>query len=215
MTLLLIRHGESEGNVRGLIQGQRDEPLTDRGREQAAAVAARLKADGGADRIVSSPLGRALQTAEAIGSALDLPVMTDDRLMEYDFGELSGLTVSEAHERYPDRSWLADRGDRPRDMLPGEEGWSSFDTRIAAAFAELMALDGQTIVVTHGGVIMAALNVVMRMHGAAEADGRRVRFPMKNCGITELARDGEGRLIILRHNDSCHLPGGTSSVGSS
>ena len=215
MTLLLVRHGESEGNVEGLIQGQLDKPLTDLGHVQAKAVAERLNSDGGADRIVSSPLARALQTAEAIGSALDLPVTTDDRLMEYDFGELSGLTAREVAERYPGWSWLVDRGDTPREVLPGEEGWASFDSRIAEALADLMALDGRTVVVTHGGVIMAALNAVMRMHGAAETHGRRVRFPMKNCGITELARDPEGRLIVLRHNDACHLPARTASVGSS
>ncbi len=215
MTLPLVRHGESEGNVEGLIQGQLDKPLTDVGRVQAGAVAERFRTDGSADRIVSSPLVRALETAEAIGRALDLPVATDDRLMEYDFGELSGLTVPEVNERYPGWSWLVDRADTPRETLPGEEGWASFDGRIAEVLAELMALDGQTIVVTHGGVIMAALNAVMRMHGAAETHGRRVRFPMKNCGITELARDPEGRLIVLRHNDACHLPAGTASVGSS
>lgn len=215
MTLLLVRHGESEGNVEGLIQGQLDKPLTDLGRVQAKAVADRFNADGGADRIVSSPLARALQTAEAIGSALDLLVTTDDRLMEYDFGELSGLTGAEVAERYPGWSWLVDRGETPREVLPGEEGWASFDARIAEALADLMALEGQTIVVTHGGAIMAAMNAVMRMHGAAEADARRVRFPMKNCGITELDRDPQGRLIVLRHNDACHLPADTASVGSS
>ena len=215
MTLLLVRHGESEGNVEGLIQGQLDKPLTDLGHVQAKAVAERLRADDGIDRIVTSPLSRALQTAEAIASALDLPVTTDDRLMEYDFGELSGLTAREVAERYPGWSWLIDGADTPRDMLPGEEGWPSFDARIAEAFADLMALEGQTVVVTHGGAIMAAMNAVMRMHGAARADARRVRFPMKNCGITELDRDPEGRLIVLRHNDACHLPADTASVGSS
>ena len=215
MTLLLVRHGESEGNVEGLIQGQLDKPLTDLGHVQAKAVAERLRADGGADRIVTSPLSRALQTAEAIGSALDLPVTTDDRLMEYDFGELSGLTAREVAERYPGWSWLIDGADTPRDMLPGEEGWPSFDARIAEAFADLMALEGQTVVVTHGGAIMAAMNAVMRMHGAAKAEGRRMRFPMKNCGITELDSDPQGRLIVLRHNDACHLPADTASVGSS
>ncbi len=208
MTLLLVRHGESEGNVQGLIQGQLDMPLTDSGRRQACAVAERLKAEGGADRIVASPLARAFATAEAIGQAVGLPVTADDRLMEYDFGEVSGLTVPAARERHPGWSWLSDQTAPPRDRLPGEEGLPAFDARVAEAVAELMALDGQTIAVTHGGVVMSALNVAMRMHGAAEAGARRVRFPMKNCGITELDRDGEGRLIVRRHNDACHLPAG-------
>ncbi len=206
MTLLLVRHGESEGNVRGLIQGQRDEPLTDHGRRQAAAVAERLRADGGADRLVASPLARAFATAEAIGEAVGLAVTTDDRLMEYDFGEISGLTVTEARERYPDWTWLSDRSGPMRSPVPGEEGLAAFDARVAEAVAELMAFDGRTIAVVHGGVVASALNVAMRMHGAAEAAGRRVRFPMKNCGISELDQDEAGRLIVRRHNDASHLP---------
>ncbi len=204
MPLLLVRHGESEGNVEALIQGQLDKPLTALGREQAKAVAARLKAEGPFDRIVSSPLVRALATAEAISAALALPIATDDRLMEYDFGEFSGLTFTEMRERYPRWSWLTDRGAPSPDLLPGEEGWPAFDERIARALDDLMALGGKTIAVTHGGVIMAAINVALQMHAAAAADGRRARFPMKNCAISELDRDEEGRLVLRRHNDACH-----------
>lgn len=204
MTLLLVRHGQSEGNVERLIQGQLDKPLTELGRTQATAVAERLKAEGGADRIIASPLARALDTAEAIGRALDLPVTPDDRLMEYDFGESSGLTIVEALERNPGWRFWSDDGSGP--SLPGEEGMTAFDARVAEALAELMALDGRTVAVTHGGVVMAALNVALRMHGAVEASHRRARFPIKNCGITELDSDAEGRLIVRRHNDACHLP---------
>ena len=206
MTLLLVRHGQSEGNVAGLIQGQLDEPLTEVGREQATAVAERLRDEGGADRLVASPLARAAATAEAIADATGLPVTVDERLMEYHFGEVSGLTIREVLERYPDWRFWNDDSSAP--LLPGEEGMAVFDARVAAALAELVPLDGKTIAVTHGGVIMAALNVALRMHGAAELGSRRARFPMKNCGITELDRDPEGRLILRRHNDACHLPAG-------
>ena len=82
----------------------------------------------------------------------------------------------------------------------------AFDARVGEAMAEFMVLEGQTIVVTHGGFIMAALNVALRMHGVAELGANRARFPMKNCAITELDQDNEGRLIVRRHNDACHLP---------
>ncbi len=208
MTLLLVRHGESEGNVEGLIQGQIDKPLTALGRVQANAVAERLSADGGADRIVASPLARALQTAEAIGAALALPVTADDRLMEYDFGEISGLTIREVLERYPE--WRFWNDDASAGLHPGEEGMAAFDGRVAEVLAELMALEGQTVAVTHGGVVMSALNAALRMHGVVEPGHRRARFPMKNCAITELDRDGEGRLMVRRHNDACHLPAGSA-----
>ena len=204
MTLLLVRHGQSEGNVEGLIQGQLDKPLTDLGRRQALAVAERLKSEGGADRIVASPLARAFATAEAIGEVAGLPVATDERLMEYDFGDVSGWTIPEVLERHPGWRFWSDDPSEP--LLPGEEGMSAFDARVTEVVAESMALEGRTIAVTHGGVIMAALNVALRMHGAAELGARRARFPMKNCGVTELDRDPEGRLIVRRHNDACHLP---------
>ena len=204
MTLLLVRHGQSEGNVRGLIQGQMDEPLTEHGHQQAAAVAERLKSEGGADRIVASPLARASATAAAIGEAVALPVTTDDRLKEYDFGEVSGMTIPEVLQSYP--GWRFWSDDRSEPLLPGEEGMPSFDERVAEAVAELMAIDGRTIAVTHGGVVMAALNAALRLHGVADMGASRARFPMKNCGITELDRDPEGRLIVRRHNDACHLP---------
>ena len=206
MPLLLVRHGQSEGNVEGLIQGQIDKPLTELGRRQARAVAERLRDEGGTERIVASPLARASGTAEAIGGALGLPVATDARLKEYDFGDaVSGLTVRETLERYPGWSFWNDDASAP--LLPGEEGMPAFDARVGEALAELMALEGRTVAVTHGGVVMAALNAAMRMHGVAEPGHRRVRFSTKNCGITELDRDPEGRLIIRRHNDAGHVPG--------
>ncbi|MBH77132.1 MAG: hypothetical protein CL897_02735 [Dehalococcoidia bacterium] len=207
MTLILVRHGESQGNIRGLMQGQLDMPLTDAGREQAAFVAERLKFEGGAQRIVASPLVRAYATAEVAGKVLGLSVSGDKRLMEYDFGEASGLTVSEVLERYPGWSWLSDEvKSEGHFYIPGEEGWSAFQERVFGAVTELVGLDGQTIAVTHGGVVMAALNAVMRTHGKSAPGSRRVPFPMKNCSITELGRDEKGRLVLQRHNDYCHLP---------
>jgi broad specificity phosphatase PhoE len=206
--LLLVRHGESEGNVEGYVQGQIDHPLTDLGRVQAEAVAERLKDEGGVDRLVASPLSRALTTAEAIGGALDLPVVTDPRLMEYDFGEISGLTVMEVLERYP--GWRFWNDSESAELHPGEEGMPAFDGRVAEVLTELMEAGGRTVAVTHGGVVMSALNAALRMHGVVEPGHRRARFPMKNCAITELDRDGEGRLMLRRHNDACHLPAGTA-----
>ena len=206
MTLLLVRHGESEGNVQGLIQGQLDLPLTEVGRAQGKAVAERLKSEGGADRIVASPLARAFETSQAIARALDLPVTTDDRLKEYDFGdEVSGLTIRQTIERFPGWRWTSER-DPSYVSLPGEEGLPVLDARVAEVVAELFGFEGRTIVVTHGGVVTSALNFAVRMHGATEGGSPRVGFLMKNCAITELDRDPEGRLIVRRHNDACHLP---------
>ncbi len=196
MSLLLVRHGESEGNALRIMQGTADYPLTARGREQAGQVAERLRDEGGADRIVASPLARAVETARAIATVLDLSVNIDGRLAEYDFGEANGLRWPEFRARYPDWRW-DNVADRPFAPVPGEEGLPAFDARVAEVVAELAALGGRTVAVAHGGVVMSALNAVLRPRGG----GRRLRAHTGNCSITEVARDGTGRLVLRRHND--------------
>ncbi len=94
MRLLLIRHAESTGNRQGRLQGRADFPLTERGRRQAqelATVLSRLPVAV----VCSSPIRRALNTAEAVAGPLGLKVEVQAALQEYDFGELSGLTWPE------------------------------------------------------------------------------------------------------------------------
>ena len=200
--LLLVRHGQSEGNAAGVIQGRLDPPLTPLGREQARALAERLRAADAAARIVArivaSPLARARATAEIVAAALGLPLVEEPRLMEYDFGEASGLTPAAVRERHPE--WSGGRGDgAERPLLPGEEGVRAFDARVAAVLDDLLALDGRTVAVAHGGVITTALNLAFGQRGAP------LRFRMENCAIAEFARDASGRIVIHCQNDDCHL----------
>ena len=199
MALLLVRHGQSEGNAAGIIQGQLDSPLNALGREQAARVAERLRREGGADRIVASPLSRAFETALCIAEAVGLPVTKDERLMEYDFGQGAGLTFAQVRERFPATGVGRERGERP--PIPDEEGLDVFDARVAAALADLLAEDSVTIGVAHGGVIGSALNHALR----AGPEAPRLRVRTENCAITEFARDPSGRLVLRRHNDACHV----------
>ena len=121
MRLLLIRHGESEGNLEGRIQGWDDYPLTNRGRRQAARSAERLAEEESIQEIVTSPLARAAVTAEIIGGVLGLPVRYDERLKEYNFGPVSGLTRDEIKTQYP-AVWTAWQLNEFWEPLPGEEG---------------------------------------------------------------------------------------------
>ena len=91
MRLLLVRHAESVGNHELRLQGRAEFPLTDRGRRQADALAAAL-AEAPVRAVYSSPIRRALDTAEAIAARRGLTVEVRPALQEYDFGELSGLT---------------------------------------------------------------------------------------------------------------------------
>ncbi len=154
--ILLVRHGESEWNALGRWQGQADPPLSEHGRRQASHAAERL---GAVDLIVSSTLQRARTTASIISEILGVgPVVTDDRLIERDAGEWSGLTRAQIAAEWP--GYLADD---PKDRAierrpPGWESDASLLERARAALVDIAARvtpDGSALAVTHGGIIYA------------------------------------------------------------
>ena len=199
MRLLLIRHGESEGNPAGVLQGHLDYGLSQLGQRQAELTAERLGAMG-ADRVVSSPLLRASATAALIAGALDVELQLEPRLAEYDIGEGAGLTPAELRERFP--GILEARLSGKRFLYPGEEGRDTFHARLHAAIEQLRLLEGTTVAVAHGGVISAMCHMIvgLDLH-------RPGIFQVGNCSLTEVVRDRGGRLTLARHNDTCHLDG--------
>jgi probable phosphoglycerate mutase len=151
--LYLLRHGETESNIEGRLQGQQDSPLTARGRAQARAHGALLKtliAEPGTWRVVASPLGRTMDTARLACAELGLPeaaIETDARLMEIAYGEWEGQTYAEIEAYYPDQ-WAARQHDPWGFIVPGGE---SYEMVAARADAFLGEPRGNTIVVSHGG----------------------------------------------------------------
>jgi probable phosphoglycerate mutase len=152
--LYLVRHGQTEFNAAGRWQGQCDSQLTATGQEQAAQVAEILK-NSGLDNnatIVSSPLGRAVQTAEIIAAALQTshPIVFDDRLKEVAMGSWDGLTDAEIEAKWPNarngmgrNEWFfhSSDGERYEQMLG----------RVQSALTDLMRdLQTPKIVVCHG-----------------------------------------------------------------
>ena len=109
--LLLVRHGQSAANAAGLLSGRAASPLTEQGRSQVARLSAVV---AGAGRLISSPLGRARETAAALG--LDLPIEVDERWIEVDYGELEGEPVAAVPAEVW-RRWRSDPDFRP----PGGE----------------------------------------------------------------------------------------------
>jgi broad specificity phosphatase PhoE len=153
--LVLVRHGESTANAAQLLVGRLEAPLTDRGVAQAEAVAATL---GPVCRVISSPLGRARQTAAIV--ARGLPVEIDDRWVEVDYGEYDGAALADVpHEVW--RRWRSDTRHRP----PGGESLADVGSRVRAACEELFATDGDgardpegdVVVVSHVSPIKAAV----------------------------------------------------------
>ena len=151
--VVLWRHGRTEWNVAGRVQGQSDIPLDDVGREQAREAAARLAALE-PHRIVSSDLLRAAETAHILGEITGVEVEFDQRLREMNFGEREGLTWQEAWDRFPDgiRAWVS--GDETQ--IPGSETHRQAGERFAAALTEILEdlpNRGILVVVAHGAVL--------------------------------------------------------------
>jgi broad specificity phosphatase PhoE len=164
--LYYIRHGETDWNVEGRLQGSRDTPLNAVGRRQAAACAGILRdllaRDGyapGDFAHVASPLMRARQTVEIMRAALDLApgdYRVDARLCEIGFGEWEGLTLREVRARAPQA--LAERERDKWDFVPpGGESYAQVAVRMRAWYA---ALEGDAVVVAHGGTARALIAVL-------------------------------------------------------
>ena len=190
-TIYLARHAESDWNAENRFQGHTDRPLTERGRAQAEALADEL-ADKPLEAVFSSPLHRALDTAELVAARHDLPAIPVEALREVDVGGWAGLWRSEVETRFPDAfgRWLA-----------GGEGWENGETydemaeRVLAAVRQIAGEhpESTVLIVSHGGPIRA-------LHAAAQGmtvhDYRRLHRVEPNARLSALAVE-DGRLTRL------------------
>jgi broad specificity phosphatase PhoE len=181
-TILLARHGETDWNREGRFQGHADPPLNRTGLDQTVELSVALMAEELA-AIYSSPLRRALETAEVIAASRGLEPVTVDGLREVDVGSWSGLTRAEIEQRFPEQylRWL-DYG----------QGWEDGETyeemgkRAVAALLELAAAhEGKRVLaVTHGGPIRAAFAFAA---GTSHAEARRTGPQVGNAFVAEFA----------------------------
>ncbi|HET6615685.1 MAG TPA: histidine phosphatase family protein [Dehalococcoidia bacterium] len=199
MRLVLIRHGETEHNRGQITLGRADVPLNDRGAAQARAVAASFVQRP--DAIVSSPLRRALDTANGIGSAVGIAVAVDDRLIEMDVGEMEHLTGAELRERYPEFLGLWISGGAADARMPGGETLREVQDRAWAAVLDLQAghPEGEVVAVTHNFVI---LTLICRAIALPLADFRRIRLALAAKTVIYV---GERGATLLQLNDQSHL----------
>ena len=157
--ITLLRHGESEGNFSGVVQGQSDYPLTPIGKEQAHALASYWKSVGTHfDLIISSPLLRASQTAEIIAASLPSSIEYDPAWKERYFGELQDLKLDDIYQQNPPVDFF-----HPYEPI-GRKGESQVDlySRASQALQNLLRLPaGSYLIVSHGGILNKALYVIM------------------------------------------------------
>lgn len=191
-----IRHGETDFNVEGRLQGRRDTELNARGRRQAAHAAEVLRDLLTRDRrepsdvaYAASPLKRARQTMEAMRATLGLAphdYILDDRLMEIAYGTWEGLTLPEIDRRMP--GMLEARERNKWDFAaPGGESYRELSERIAAWYAELSQ---DTVVAAHGGgvrVLMALLGLVPRDEATHAAIAQGVVYVFANGTMARYA----------------------------
>ena len=185
-TILLARHGETDWNREGRFQGHADPPLNETGRAQAAELAAELEGVELA-AVYSSPLRRALETAEVVAAEHGLEPVAVDALREVDVGSWEGLTRQQVEARFPEQlaRWL--------DYDLGWEDGESYEEmgqRVVAALLELAAAhQGERILaVTHGGPIRAAFAFA---DGTSHADARRLGPTIGNVFLAEFAVEGD------------------------
>ncbi len=151
-TLLLVRHPETLANVTGRFVGRGDSPFTAEGLLQARRLPAKIAAFA-PDEIWSSPLRRALTVAEKASRVAGAKLLTDDRLLELDFGDAEGMTFEEITEAGLAFNYRS----ATQPVAPGGESRGSIERRVAEIADELSARDGRFVVVAHGGVVRAML----------------------------------------------------------
>ncbi len=196
---LLLRHGQTPMSVQKRYAGRSDVPLTDTGVQQAAAAAKRL-VSAGIGTIVTSPLQRAVRTAQEVAAVTGVPVVTDEGFRETDFGAWEGLTFTEVRERWPAEmtAWLADPAVAP----PGGESLTEVSERVTAALRRVLAgRERQTVlIVSHvtpiktlvAAALLAPLPALFRMH-------------LDVAALCEIDWYADGPAVLRSFNDTGHL----------
>ncbi len=204
MRLLLVRHGESTGNVTRVLQG-RDDPLTERGRRQARAIARHLAARGDVQAIYTSPLARAYETARIIGAAVGVEPEPREGFAEIDVGQAAGLTLEEWIARFPAEEERFQR--EGLDFVwPGGESGRQLAARTAAETDHIIDRHrndaGAVVVVSHGGALAWIVG-----HLLQESRDTWPRHPFDNCSLTEVDIDVDDphNATFMCHNEVGHL----------
>jgi 2,3-bisphosphoglycerate-dependent phosphoglycerate mutase len=203
--IVLLRHGESVGNVESRWQGQSDYPLTDKGRAQARALSLRWQTEKRTfDRIFSSPLRRAKETAEVIAEDLQIPLETDPIWMERNIGAVAGMAVDEVN-----RQLAREKFNTPFSPAVGDEGegdWALFIRAGQALHGLLLHPPGRYLVVSHGGILNQLMHAIVGITPSAGQSGPRFRF--QNSGFAHVVYFSQAhRWQINGLNDCAHWNG--------
>jgi broad specificity phosphatase PhoE len=191
--LILVRHGRTQANLEGRLQGRLDQDLDDRGRQQAIAIAAYVQDRCEVDFVVSSPLRRAAQTAAAFGR----PVEVDERWLELSYGEYEGTP----HADVPSEVWSRWREDQH--FTPaGGESLAALDARVRTACDEMLprAATANVVVVSHVSPMKSAVAWALGVD-----IGISFNCHLDHASVCRIAIRGD-RPILQTFNETAPLP---------
>ncbi|MEP7085559.1 MAG: histidine phosphatase family protein, partial [Betaproteobacteria bacterium] len=181
--ITLLRHAESIGNAEDRLQGHADYPLSERGRAQALALARRWKSEAITfDRVIASPLSRALETGQIIAAALELPPPETDPLwLERDTGEHSGMTWNEIEQRP-----AAERTAPREPVAAAGEGDSALFLRAQQALNSLLARPpARYLVASHRAILNMVLDAILGISPQSNSHSGG-RFRLRNGAFSRL-----------------------------
>jgi broad specificity phosphatase PhoE len=182
----LARHGETDANAEGRVQGSLDPPLNERGREQARELAEQA-APLGLRALYTSQLLRARETAVIVGGRIGLDPLVDERFAESWRGEWEGRFHAEIRAEDPE-GWAASFGAGDEFRFPGGESLGEHAARVEAGLADVRRGPLPALVVCHGGTIRRVLAARLGLQGSAE-EFASMRVP--NGSIVQVM-DGAG-----------------------
>jgi broad specificity phosphatase PhoE len=198
--IVLVRHGQTEWNRVERFRGRADVPLNETGLVQAEATGRRVAAEWRPTAVYSSPLSRAVETAEAIAKHFDLPVQIHAGLSDIDYGQWQGLTPDEAKTLWPEivDAWY----NAPQlAFIPGGETLDEVRARGLTTVRELAARhEGQTIALVGHTVINRAILLAVLGLGTH----RFWRLKQDTCAINVFETEGND-FTVVSLNDTCHL----------
>jgi broad specificity phosphatase PhoE len=188
--IAFVRHGQTELNRGGRLQGRLDAPLTDLGKQQAAALAVGF-APQPVTRVLSSPLQRASDTARAIAAEHDCEVESDERLIEVDYGDWDGMALTDV----PAESWAAWRVD-PDFAPPGGERLSDVSARVRSFCSDFLSAD-LVVAVSHVSPIKAAVCIALQVDELVTW-----RMQLDVAAVTRIGNRPDGSLYLSSFNDA-------------
>jgi broad specificity phosphatase PhoE len=197
--IILARHGETEWNASEIFRGRADVALNENGLRQAELLGEYL-GGGKINFIYSSPLQRAVKTAEAIARTQSIDVNIVPNLIDIDCGEWQGLSLREVKDKYPEiyQDWL----DTPEQVrIPGGESLEDVRSRVVP-FVENTVMkcgEGRVVLVSHRAVNKVLICALLRLDNSFFWN-----FKLDTGGITRFNFDGD-RVTLISHNDTSYL----------